>query len=265
MQCLRTHGKQAWFRGWNAVSSSGQVDAICDLRSLFSLQKSSVSIMNDVESVQGERHTTPLPSTQQGSLSTRTRGSRFLHECVDTDPTKEVLDRALTHVQSYGWSRAALERGARDLDLSPALLGSLDHGPADLVRHFNRKCNDYLHEKLNRNKREELDTDMHGLLLFGLKTRLSMLIPYIDNWSEAMALLSKPETLPYALENGTSIADIVWAFAGDASADLTWYTKRAILMGIYGSAEMYMLTDSSEGCAETFKFVERNLHMFLQC
>jgi len=81
----------------------------------------------------------------------------------------------------------------------------------------------------------------------------------VDCWSEALALQASPTEAPYAFENTSKIADIVWRYAGDRSSDFTWYSKRAILMGIYTGAEVYLLADKSEDAKDTFDFIERGV------
>ena len=46
---------------------------------------------------------------------------------------------------------------------------------------------------------------------------------------------------------------------GDTSDDLNWYSKRAILSGVYGSTVLYWLGDASEGHAATWAFLDRRI------
>lgn len=45
--------------------------------------------------------------------------------------------------------------------------------------------------------------------------------------------------------------DDIWHGAGDRSTDMDWYTKRALLGGVYTATELYMLTDFSAGWTST--------------
>ena len=53
--------------------------------------------------------------------------------------------------------------------------------------------------------------------------------------------------------------DAIWHTAGDRSADWSWYTKRAILAGVYGATLLFWLRDDSEGDEATFAFLDRRL------
>lgn len=65
------------------------------------------------------------------------------------------------------------------------------------------------------------------------------------------------------------LVDEIWYYAGDVSTDMSWYQKRAVLLGIYASAgtrcslfpdsisllhvtEFFYLTDASTNSEETW-------------
>ena len=53
--------------------------------------------------------------------------------------------------------------------------------------------------------------------------------------------------------------DSIWHVAGDRSADFSWYSKRAILTGVYGATLLFWLGDTSEDDAATLAFLDRRL------
>ena len=53
--------------------------------------------------------------------------------------------------------------------------------------------------------------------------------------------------------------DALWHAAGDRSADWSWYTKRALLAGVYGATLLFWLRDDSEDDAATLLFLDRRL------
>jgi ubiquinone biosynthesis protein COQ9 len=54
-------------------------------------------------------------------------------------------------------------------------------------------------------------------------------------------------------------ADRIWRLAGDRAADFNHYSKRAILIGVYGSTTMIFLDDESEDLADTRAFLDRRI------
>jgi ubiquinone biosynthesis protein COQ9 len=55
------------------------------------------------------------------------------------------------------------------------------------------------------------------------------------------------------------MADELWYHAGDQSSDASWYTRRGLLLGVYVSTELCMLSDDSEGFADTWEFLHRRV------
>ncbi len=54
-------------------------------------------------------------------------------------------------------------------------------------------------------------------------------------------------------------ADRIWRVAGDSATDFNHYSKRAILIGVYGSTSLVFLDDDSEDLAETRAFLDRRI------
>jgi ubiquinone biosynthesis protein COQ9 len=53
--------------------------------------------------------------------------------------------------------------------------------------------------------------------------------------------------------------DRMWRAAGDTSTDFNFYTKRAILAGVYSSTLLRWFTDDSEDEKPTFEFLDRRI------
>ena len=55
------------------------------------------------------------------------------------------------------------------------------------------------------------------------------------------------------------MVDDMWLYAGDTTdtTDLNYYSKRAILTGVYGATEIFMLQDQSQDYQSTLAFLDR--------
>lgn len=78
-------------------------------------------------------------------------------------------------------------------------------------------------------------------------------------WPQALSLQAHPAALPTSLTQLATIVDDIWRAAGDTSTDSNWYTKRALLAGVYTTTELYMLTDGSPGFADTWESLQRRV------
>ncbi|TNV76848.1 hypothetical protein FGO68_gene6142 [Halteria grandinella] len=96
-------------------------------------------------------------------------------------------------------------------------------------------------------------------LKIGIKTRLSYVIPYIEKWPQAMYLGIDPKNISNTVVQIHQISDEIWYISGDKSVDYTWYTKRALLSGLYASTELFMIGDRSKGQEATWEFLDRRV------
>ncbi|KAF8061102.1 coq9 [Scenedesmus sp. PABB004] len=175
------------------------------------------------------------------------------------DVRAALLEAALPHVQREGWTAAALRAGARDLGLSPAAAGVLPRGPADLVLHVIAANNAALAAELAASAPQLAALPVRARVAAAVRRRLELNAPFAEAWPAALALAAAPAAAPRALELLSELVDAIWHAAGDTSTDYNWYTKRALLAGIYTATELYMLTDYSPGYADTWAQLERRV------
>jgi ubiquinone biosynthesis protein COQ9 len=89
--------------------------------------------------------------------------------------------------------------------------------------------------------------------------RLEVANPHKEALRRALAILAQPQNLPLAGRLGWRAADRMWRIAGDKATDFNHYSKRAILMGVYGSTSLVYLDDESDGLAATRAFLNRRI------
>lgn len=75
----------------------------------------------------------------------------------------------------------------------------------------------------------------------------------------ALGVLAMPQNSLIAARTASRTIDAIWFAAGDRSADMSWYTKRAILAPIYAATLLYWLRDDSPDDAATLAFLDRRL------
>ena len=73
-----------------------------------------------------------------------------------------------------------------------------------------------------------------------------------------LSVLSLPRNRLVALRSVARTVDTIWHAAGDQSADMSWYTKRAILTGVYSTTLLFWLRDVGGG-GDTEAFLDRRL------
>lgn len=167
-----------------------------------------------------------------------------------------LLDAALSHVPFDGWSPASLNAAARDAGVDPALAAALfPRGGLDLALAYHRRGDAAMREGLAAR-------DLAALRFrerVALAVRLRLEAAERESVRRASALMALPQNAPEAAKALWGTADAIWTALGDASTDGNWYSKRAILAGVYGATVLYWLGDTSEGSAETWAFLDRRI------
>jgi ubiquinone biosynthesis protein COQ9 len=96
---------------------------------------------------------------------------------------------------------------------------------------------------------------IRALLLF----RFRSLAPHREALRRAFSVLALPGNALTGARLAWRSADRIWRLAGDTASDFNHYSKRAILIGVYGSTTLIFLDDSSEDMAGTRAFLDRRI------
>ena len=96
---------------------------------------------------------------------------------------------------------------------------------------------------------------IRDLILF----RLEAMAPQREALRRALAILALPQNVPEGARIAWRSADRIWRRAGDTATDFNHYSKRAILIGVYGSTSLVFLDDDSEGLVATRAFLDRRI------
>lgn len=96
---------------------------------------------------------------------------------------------------------------------------------------------------------------IRDLVLF----RLEAMAPQREALRRALSILAMPQNAPTGARLAWRSADRLWRIAGDTATDFNHYSKRAILLGVYGSTVLIFLDDESEGLTATRDFLGRRI------
>lgn len=191
---------------------------------------------------------------------------RRLEDIEDTQHTAErdrLVKAVVPHVVFDGWTVTALHRGAEDIGMSRADAERLfpDAG-RDLISWQSRMADREMLERL-------AETDMKSMKIRDrIKTAVrARLEPYTQEREavrRAVAFLSLPQNHLLATRLLYHTVDDMWFAAGDTATDWNFYSKRALLAGVFTSTVMCWLDDHSEGCADSWSFLDRRVENVLQ-
>ncbi|XVF88919.1 hypothetical protein PTKIN_Ptkin19aG0089600 [Pterospermum kingtungense] len=202
---------------------------------------------------------TPNPSDSSTSSSS-TAGDVPRHERKNPRAEYEeeqarVLQASLRHAIRLGWSEEAMIAGAKEVGVSPSIVGSFPRKEAALVEFFMDDCLQKLIDRIESG--EELQHLIPSQRISKLlRIRLEMQAPYISKWPQALSIQAHPLNVPTSFKQRAMLVDEIWHAAGDEASDIDWYVKRTVLGGIYSTTEIYMLTDSSPEFRDTWLFLD---------
>ena len=92
-----------------------------------------------------------------------------------------------------------------------------------------------------------------------VEARLDAMAGTRESLRRALAILAMPQNLATGARLGWRTVDHIWHRAGDTATDYNHYTKRGILLAVYGATVTVFLDDESEGQADTRAFLARRI------
>jgi ubiquinone biosynthesis protein COQ9 len=178
---------------------------------------------------------------------------------MNLDELRAALAPSLpSHAAFDGWSDEALAMAAQDLGV-PAGRARLAF-PGGAIEMIDAWF-DFIDKAMllafppERIAQMKIRDRIGELLLFRFET----LKPHREALRRAMAILAMPQNLGTATKLAWRAADRIWRVAGDKATDFNHYSKRAILLGVYGSSTLVFLDDEDEDLANTKAFVHRRI------
>lgn len=173
------------------------------------------------------------------------------------DLKEKLLDAALTHVPFDGWGDATFVAAVQDVGATIADARAIfGRGAVDMAVAYHHRGDARMLEKMQA-------TDLSAMrysarVAAGVRFRLESVADK-EILRRGVALFAMPA---YSAEGAHLIwgtADHIWNALGDTSDDINWYSKRAILSGVYGTTVLFWLGDTSEGDAATWAFLDRRI------
>ncbi len=169
-----------------------------------------------------------------------------------------AIEALLPNVAFDGWTMRALRAGLRASGQDPLDAPYLfPGGGADMVEAFCDLADRQMIEAAAGVDMTLLRLPQRVRAVIAL--RLARARPHKEAVRRAVSVLAVPGNGRLAAACTARTVDAIWFAAGDRSADFSWYTKRAILAGVYASTLLFWLHDASDEDAETLAFLDRRL------
>jgi len=181
----------------------------------------------------------------------------------DVELRRAILEGALPRLAEDGFSEKTLNYAAAAAEVDAATLARLfPRGGQDLVEAFSEWADDQMDAALKNTPLSEMK--IRERIKAAVNARIAALRPYKEAARRAAAFLSLPQNAGVALKVLYRTVDHMWRAAGDTSTDFNFYTKRAILAGVYSSTVLRWFSDNSEDEKATFEFLDARIENVMQ-
>jgi ubiquinone biosynthesis protein COQ9 len=170
----------------------------------------------------------------------------------------EIIAAALPNVPFDGWTPDTLRRAAANAGYDPlTALRVFPRGPVEAIQAWVALADRHMLSSFEAHVRPGMKTGERVAL--AIRLRLEIVAPWREAVRRALTVLTLPYNAPLAGRLVYDTVDAIWYAAGDTATDFNFYTKRGLLAGVYSATVLYWLEDKSEGCAETWRFLDRRL------
>jgi ubiquinone biosynthesis protein COQ9 len=169
-----------------------------------------------------------------------------------------VLAAALVHAPFDGFTDKVLQQAAADAGVARNELARLfPEGPLSLVEAFSESADAEMGRLLAKAKLSKLR--IRERIVLAVKMRIAVLRPHKEAARRAGAFLTLPPHAAMGVRLLYRTVDAIWRGIGDTSTDFNFYTKRAILAGVYSSTLLRWFSDSSDDEEITNTFLQRRI------
>lgn len=178
------------------------------------------------------------------------------------NPYKEkILAAMLPHVPFEGWSEDLFGIVAKELgEEEGGLKLHFEGGIVDVISYFSSRNDLEMARRFKEMLVENPEMRVRDKIRNSIITRLEIYDEMKLIIAKSVAFLSLPWNLGRSASMTWRTVDMIWReSAGDASTDFNYYTKRALLMGVYTSVIMYWLADDSKNFKDTLAFLDNRI------
>jgi ubiquinone biosynthesis protein COQ9 len=176
----------------------------------------------------------------------------------------QILDAALPAIVFDGWTMATLENAAVSIGLTAFdVKRAFPNGVVEAVGLFSARADEQMLAALARDY--DLSTmKIRERIATCVMVRLRQNAQHREAVRRALGFYAMPWNAAAGLTALYATVDAMWRAAGDTATDYNFYTKRALLAGVFTSTVHVWLNDTSENLADTDNFLRRRIENVME-
>jgi len=196
------------------------------------------------------------------------------------DLRNNILKYSLQYVKELGWTNEALVKGMHDAlshnnssgnhreEYSSLAHAVVARGPTEMIELFIENKRIHIADVMKSYENSETNNDQNDNIIYNslnkaLNAHIDYLGPYIHTWPGALALMADPMQVPNSISIMDGILVDLINYTNIKTKRMDWYSERALLLLVYSSIELHMISDTSDNFKDTKSFVERILATYI--
>ena len=169
-----------------------------------------------------------------------------------------LIKNILPFVPAHGWSMQSLELAAKKSKIDPSKARLHFNGEvAEIVAAYSEYVDSSMLKEVKKSPLQ--DMKIRDRVTLCVIARLNIMNQHKEAAKKAAAFLAVPTHVPLGTSLVAKTVDKIWYACGDTATDFNYYTKRALLSGVYVATVTYWLTDNSVDFQKTQDFLGRRI------
>ena len=174
-----------------------------------------------------------------------------------------VLTEALKRAPFDGWTDVMLREAAHAAGVNASTLkNAFPGGARDVLQFWSERADDAMTSQMAGEEFAALR--IREKVAAAVKARIAVLRPHKEAARRAAATLALPHNARFSASLAWRTSDAIWRGLGDGSTDINFYTKRAILSGVWSTTFARWLADDTEDETRTTTFLDRRIDNVMQ-
>ncbi len=178
-------------------------------------------------------------------------------ENIKTAPRDELVEAMLPHVAFDGWGTVTRELAAEDIGMSVDVAAGLIADAAAAVD----AANDLADRQMARGL-DGLDPrpeKISAIIRAAVLLRLEQAEDHRPAVAQGLKVLARPQHAKLAAKVLYRTVDRIWRLTGDRATDISFYTKRATLAGVYSATLLYWTANPNAEREKIAAFLDQRL------
>ncbi|MGL9718309.1 MAG: COQ9 family protein [Wolbachia sp.] len=178
---------------------------------------------------------------------------------MEQDEIKSVVDELIRVIPFEGISDETLLKVCTDLNLANSFC-KFQNGIYSALEYIAEDLNSSMEAELRNSNLEDMKVRERVKLAVQIRLSNYAKLPNYRECLKNVLLFSVlPKNTYFSSKLLYKTVSAIWYGIHDQSTDFNYYTKRAILAGVYLSTMLFFINDYSEGFADTLSFLDRRI------